>query len=242
MNQIVNGLNSKDGVYLKIGTEAFRTTDEKDKIIRCTIGKGSNPWKYNYFTNRQAGYKWLGIDKAEETKAEVKVEDISNYDKEAILKVNPEVGSYGWRSYGMYGKKEQSFIEREKYLDSLSRITIGNSYKIQDLSDLFYYLIIKRTATSNCDHGRARTADDLYLLAKYQFKIDITFEECFKILCLVTQRHLEFHPNFGISISWCTTVNRIVTGPNFPQDKTKDDFRQFFNKLKVNKNVVINGS
>ena len=42
--QITTGLNTQDGKYLKIGTEAFRTTDEEGTIIRCKIGKKSNPY------------------------------------------------------------------------------------------------------------------------------------------------------------------------------------------------------
>lgn len=230
---ITNGLNTQDGKYLKIGTEAFRTTDEEGTIIRCKIGKKSNPWKYEYFSTRKLGEEyWLkGNNTVEEV--EVKVEDLANYDKEAVLKVAP----YIFTKYGSYNKRDNTFSGRQDYLDTLTKITLSSNYKVKDLADLFYYLILMRSPTSNCTSGRARTADDLYLLAKYQFKIDITFEECYKILCLVANKKALFSSNFYISISWCGDVCRNVTGPNFPNNKTQEDFREFFNKIKCNREI-----
>lgn len=232
---ITNGLNTQDGKYLKIGTEAFRTTDEDGTIIRCKIGKKSNPWKYEYFSTRKLGEEyWLkGNNTVEEL--EVKAEELANYDKETILKTYPT-------SFTDYGN---SFAGREKTLDGLEQIKFSNDdLEVKDLSDIFYWLILKRSPTvftknnsSHCGPARARTTDDLYLLAKYRYGINITFEECYKILCLVVDRRTLFGSNFYITMSWCSTVYRIVTGPNFPSSKTQKDFREFFNKIKCNREI-----
>lgn len=227
--QIERGLNSQEGTYLTIGTKAFRTTED-NKVIACQIGKKSNPWKYKYFVTRLAGNKFLGIN----TEVEVaETKNLLEYDKESLLKVNP----VNFNSYGSENSSHKTFKGREDYLDGLSKIKFNNSLLIKDLSDLFYFLIIKRYSTSNCYSARARTADDLYLLAKYQYKLDITFEECYKILCKVIEHQKEFDPNFRISLSWCSTVLRIVTSPTFPTSKTQEDFRKFFTSLKINKNI-----
>lgn len=227
--QIEKGLNTQEGVYLVIGAEAFRTTDE-NTIIKCKIGKGSNPWKYKYFTTREAGNKYLGKD----TLVEV-VKDELEYDRIALLTTT----AVHFASYGYEHSQHSTFSGRQGYLDGLSKIKFNESLIVKDLSDLFYYLIIKRHATSNCNSARARTADDLYLLAKYQYKLEITFEECYKILCKVVENQKSFDPNFRISLSWCSTVTRIVTGPTWPTTKTQEDFRKFFTLLKINK--TING-
>lgn len=229
--------------YLSSGDSAFRQHKLLVDVITSVVIGGKSDPKRRYFFSKLLAEKDLKGEKIVKKEEVIVNYDPSQptYNKEKLLK-SCDADKCQIEEYS-----RGTFQGRQSQLDGLQKIGFTDiNLNIKYLSDIFYYLIVLRKPTvylynsvKHCGINRARTADDLYLLAKYKYNLDITFEECLKLITYLSLNKEKVNSNFYLGISYCSDVNRLVTIVNNPSTYDHLKWREIFNKLEFNQKINI---